>query len=195
MPTPRNKMTDHYGTKTLQIWTNPKIALSQCSVKLQMSLQHQCDSQIQNKQKKTETTTTTTTKAFSFTKASCCNVQTQLKPKLDFTRKPPPIKNIPFKMCCQKSTHTLKTKSPPKLVCLLVTVGNQFVCYCRMLRTDSRWRILSSSSAFLKNFFMEAAHLSFWKTNCVCNYSECAATWSSSRSCVRVEVAVLSCPS
>ena len=57
-----------------------------------------------------------------FTKASCCNVQTQLKPKWDFTRKPPPIKNILFKICCQKSTHT-ENKEPPKLVCSFVTVG------------------------------------------------------------------------
>lgn len=113
-----------------------KIALSQCNVKLQ----HKCDSQIQNKQqqkKRKKKVRNNNNKNILFSQrlhAAMC--KTQLKPKWDFTRKPPPIKNILFKICCQKSTRT-ENKEPPKLVYLLLW-GNQFICYCGMLRTDSR---------------------------------------------------------
>ena len=150
MPTPqkKKKMTDHYGTIDLQILTNLKLlfhnAMWNCSINVTLKFKTS-----NNKKKRKKKVRNNNNKNILFSQrlhvAMC---KTQLKPKWDFTRKPPPIKNILFKICCQKSTRT-ENKEPPKLVYLLLW-GNQFICYCGMLRTDSRWRILSSSSAFLK---------------------------------------------
>ena len=126
-----------------------------------MKLQHKCDSnskQATTTTKKTETTTTTTTKAFCFHKGfmlQCAKPNSNQNEILQGN-------HHQLKISCSKyvvkNPHAPKTKSPQNWFVYMLLWGNQFICYCGMLRTDSHWRILSSSSAFLKKIKLWTQH-------------------------------------